>query len=95
MNIRIFGTKKSADTKATRCQKRKAGHGWLLYGGVEELGIAWKYAVLVVDYTRKERIYEVVKQIPYGHVATYADVAELAGDRKRSLHSWRAKISRM
>ena len=28
------------------------------------------------------RIYEAVKQIPYGHVATYAQVAEAAGDRK-------------
>ena len=29
-----------------------------------------------------KRIYEAVKKIPYGHVATYAQVAELAGDRK-------------
>lgn len=29
-----------------------------------------------------ERIYKVVKQIPYGCVATYAQVAELAGNRK-------------
>ena len=29
-----------------------------------------------------KRIYEAVKQIPYGRVATYADIAELAGDRK-------------
>ncbi len=28
------------------------------------------------------RIYEAVKKIPYGHVATYAQIAELAGDRK-------------
>lgn len=28
------------------------------------------------------RIYEAVKKIPYGKVATYAQVAELAGDRK-------------
>ena len=29
-----------------------------------------------------KRIYEVVKQIPYGHAATYAQVAETAGDRR-------------
>lgn len=29
-----------------------------------------------------QRIYEAVKQIPYGHVATYAQIAEMAGDRK-------------
>ena len=29
-----------------------------------------------------KRIYEAVKRIPYGHVATYAQVAEMAGDRK-------------
>ena len=28
------------------------------------------------------RIYEAVRRIPYGHVATYAQVAEAAGDRK-------------
>ena len=28
------------------------------------------------------RIYEAVKKIPYGHVATYAQVAEMAGNRK-------------
>lgn len=35
--------------------------------------------------TRKQatqRIYEAVKQIPYGHVATYGQIAELAGNRK-------------
>ncbi|MDO4632590.1 MAG: MGMT family protein [Eubacteriales bacterium] len=29
-----------------------------------------------------ERIYEVVKQIPYGQVATYGQVADLAGNRR-------------
>lgn len=28
------------------------------------------------------RIYETVKKIPHGHVATYAQIAELAGNRK-------------
>ena len=36
---------------------------------------------LVYDSPAK-RIYEAVKKIPYGHVATYAQVAEMAGDRK-------------
>lgn len=31
-----------------------------------------------------EKIYEVVKQIPRGHVATYGQVAELAGNRNWS-----------
>ena len=29
-----------------------------------------------------QRIYEAVQRIPYGRVATYADIAELAGNRK-------------
>ena len=36
---------------------------------------------LISDSPTK-RIYEAVKKIPYGHVATYAQVAELAGDKK-------------
>ena len=36
---------------------------------------------LVTDSPTK-RIYEAVKRIPRGKVATYADVAEMAGDRK-------------
>lgn len=36
---------------------------------------------LVTDSPSK-RIYEAVKKIPAGHVATYGQVAELAGDRK-------------
>ncbi len=36
---------------------------------------------LIADSPAK-RIYEAVKQIPYGHVATYGQVAEAAGDRK-------------
>ena len=36
---------------------------------------------LVSDSPAK-RIYEAVKKIPYGRVATYAQIAELAGDRK-------------
>ena len=36
---------------------------------------------LVTDFPSK-KIYEAVKKIPKGKVATYADVAEMAGDRK-------------
>ena len=36
---------------------------------------------LISDSPTK-RIYEAVKRIPFGHVATYAQVAEAAGDRK-------------
>ena len=36
---------------------------------------------LISDSPAK-RIYEAVKQIPYGQVATYAQIAEMAGDRK-------------
>ena len=36
---------------------------------------------LVSDSPAK-RIYEAVKKIPYGHVATYGQVAEMVGDRK-------------
>ena len=36
---------------------------------------------LITDSPTK-RIYEAVKKIPKGQVATYADVAEMAGDRK-------------
>ena len=38
---------------------------------------------LVTDSPTK-RIYEAVNQIPYGHVATYGQVAELAGNTKMS-----------
>lgn len=36
---------------------------------------------LISDCPSK-RIYEAVKKIPYGHVATYSQIAELAGDKK-------------
>ena len=36
---------------------------------------------LISDNPTK-RIYDAVKKIPYGHVATYGQVAEMAGDRK-------------
>lgn len=34
------------------------------------------------DKSAFERIYDVVKQIPYGQVATYGQVAALAGNRR-------------
>ena len=36
----------------------------------------------LISDSPSKRIYEAVKKIPYGRVATYAQVAELAGDRK-------------
>lgn len=36
---------------------------------------------LISDSPTKH-IYEAVKKIPYGHVATYSQIAELAGDKK-------------
>lgn len=36
----------------------------------------------LISDSPSKRIYEAVRQIPYGHVATYAQVAEAAGDRK-------------
>ncbi|MCR5403714.1 MAG: methylated-DNA--[protein]-cysteine S-methyltransferase [Butyrivibrio sp.] len=42
--------------------------------------IAESYDLITDSPTR--RIYEAVKKIPEGHVATYAQIAEMAGDRK-------------
>ncbi|MBQ9549942.1 MAG: methylated-DNA--[Lachnospiraceae bacterium] len=36
----------------------------------------------LISDSPSKRIYETVMQIPYGHVATYSQVAEAAGDRK-------------
>ena len=36
----------------------------------------------IISDSPTKRIYEAVKKIPKGHVATYAQVAEMAGDRK-------------
>ena len=36
----------------------------------------------LISYSPSKKIYEAVKKIPHGHVATYAQVAEAAGDRK-------------
>ena len=36
----------------------------------------------IISYSPTKRIYEAVKMIPYGCVATYGQVAELAGDKK-------------
>ena len=38
----------------------------------------------LISDSPSRRIYEAVKRIPYGRVATYSQVAELAGDRKMS-----------
>lgn len=36
----------------------------------------------MISYSPSKKIYEVVKKIPKGKVATYAQIAELAGDKK-------------
>ena len=36
----------------------------------------------LISYNPTVKIYDAVRRIPYGHVATYAQVAEMAGDRK-------------
>ncbi|MCR4611620.1 MAG: methylated-DNA--[protein]-cysteine S-methyltransferase [Lachnospiraceae bacterium] len=36
----------------------------------------------LISYSPSKRIYEAVQKIPYGHVATYGQVAEMAGDKK-------------
>ena len=36
----------------------------------------------LISDSPSKRIYEAVKKIPYGHVATYSQVAKIAGDRK-------------
>ena len=46
---------------------------------------------LISDSPAK-RIYEAVKQIPCGRVATYAQVAELAGDRKMARAVYRGYV---
>ncbi len=43
--------------------------------------LAEQYGCLIED-TPTKRIYEAVRQIPKGKVATYGRVAELAGDKK-------------
>lgn len=39
---------------------------------------------LSLPNTASKRIYEAVRKIPKGHVATYGQIAELAGDKKMS-----------
>ena len=36
----------------------------------------------LISDSPSKRIYEAVKKIPYGRVATYSQVAEIAGDKK-------------
>ena len=45
-----------------------------------ELMIAESYEL--ISYSPAKIIYDVVKMIPYGKVATYGQIAELAGDKK-------------
>ena len=65
-------------------QNKKYWNTIILDGSIPEndvkLMIAESYD-LISDHPVK-RIYEAVKKIPYGHVATYAQIAEAAGNRK-------------
>lgn len=65
-------------------QNKKHWNTIILDGSIPEndvkLMIAESYD-LISDHPAK-RIYEAVKKIPYGHVATYAQIAEAAGNRK-------------
>ena len=49
---------------------------------VEDIKNMIKESYNLVTDSPSKRIYNAVKQIPYGKVATYGQVAELAGDRK-------------
>ena len=56
----------------------------ILDGTVPDTDVKWMIAEsydLVTDSPSK-RIYEAVRQIPAGHVATYGRIAELAGDKR-------------
>ncbi|MCR4891544.1 MAG: MGMT family protein [Lachnospiraceae bacterium] len=46
---------------------------------MRKLMISGSYGMISDSPTK--RIYEAVKRIPYGRVATYSQIAELAGDR--------------
>ena len=65
-------------------QSKKFWNTIILDGSIPDrdvkLMIAESYD-LIADSPSK-RIYEAVKRIPYGRVATYSQVAEIAGDRK-------------
>ena len=65
-------------------QNRKHWNTIILDGSIPDQDVKMMIAEsydLISDSPTK-RIYEAVKQIPYGHVATYAQIAEMAGDRK-------------
>ena len=65
-------------------QNKKHWNTIILDGSIPDkdirLMIAESYD-LISDSPSK-RIYDAVKQIPYGQVATYAQIAQMAGDRK-------------
>ena len=48
----------------------------------EEIKLMIAESYDLISDSPSKRIYEAVKKIPYGHVATYSQVAEMAGDRK-------------
>lgn len=56
----------------------------LLDGSIPERDVKFMIAESydLISDSPSRRIFEAVKKIPYGHVATYSQVAALAGDRK-------------
>ncbi len=63
-------------------QNKKHWNTIILDGSIPESDVKMMIAEsydLISDSPAK-RIYEAVKRIPYGHVATYAQVAEMAGN---------------
>ncbi len=65
-------------------QNKKHWNTIILDGTIPENDIRMMIAESydLVSDSPARRIYEAVKQIPYGQVATYAQVAEVAGNRK-------------
>ena len=73
------------------CRALPTPHIWILlpassatcaYVATQPFGILFPYSYDLVTYNPTRLIYEAVKRIPKGCVATYAQVAELAGNKK-------------
>ena len=81
---REFWRKAFKSVIAGRHQNKEHWNTIILDGSIPDKDvknmIAESYAIITDSPTK--RIYEAVKQIPKGKVATYGRIAELAGDRK-------------
>lgn len=83
--VRVKGSRKAFDALIPGYHQNKEHWNTIILNGSipdEDIKrmIAESYD-LVTDSPSK-RIYEAVKKIPKGHVATYGQIAELAGDKK-------------